>query len=368
MFALVVLTAMRAAVAADSQVQKGTQPSGTPEVQAATAVMVSKDSIPSWKETLRVNRLIEPGAEVAFSTKAFPATAQVEIKDLAIAVSLRSVAIGAAPMAFIGDNRNSDDYALIEYTIVNLSRMRKAQYTRPNRFLAKNNAGLVDEHKNTYKWIEFPAGVRLIGRPDTDIASIYPGDRLQDVIAFEEPVAAARVLIFSLPVAVFSEGDKRRLSFKVEISGILDELHRRRSLFASARKTGIPGLMWRMTIDEVRKLLPALKKNDSPAWASGLPFEEWYIVQGSIAGNKAAAIDAWFYSGELYRLEIRSPDLSESKWVEIVKSELGEPTNYRGHPVWHYGPGEFMVFDEGGDRGTDVRAWYTPLRVLEPKH
>src|SRR5882724_4178311 len=325
-------------------------------------------AIPTFAETQMVRREIVAASEAPFvSSKVFSDGTRVAVADLGIVISLLSISIGRPPLISAGETGSSEDYTLIGYAVTNRSTAKKAQYTRPNRFLATNNARLSDEHKNTYKWIEFPPGTKLKGRPDADNGSIYPGADLRDLIAFETPVGVAHLLTFSIPLAVFVAGDKRRASFHIGVEGMLTELKARRDTFFSFRETGIPGVRWRMSPADVARMFPGLKRNDPPRWSGALPIEEWYTLEGQVAGGASTNISAWFFAGELYKLDIHSPAASPQRWIEMAKPLLGEPADYHGSPVWNIGQCSLMVADDRHG-GTLASAWYAPLQAKEPEH
>ena len=324
---------------------------------------------PKAEEIAQVEKRFENTHELTYASgKVFQAGDVVIVKDLVLALSIKFVRLGFPRVSTpAGTRQAKEELAVVGYTVSNRAPTRKAQYTRPNRFLASANNGLSDEHGNAYKWIEFGPGVDLVGRQATNNLSIYPGQSLLDLVAFEAPVSAAKTLRFTLPLSIFAAGDNRRVMFQLDVDGLLSTLHQRRAEFLAAIDTGIPALKWRMSQDAVKNVLPRIKHDDPPRWAAGAPIDCWYDIQAVMAGTTANT-ELCFYRNQLHEVRLNFEKLSLDEWVKTVSTTpLGTPTSTRqGRATWEFGPTRLFAFESFGH--LLVNAEYIPLKMEEPPH
>jgi hypothetical protein len=123
---------------------------------------------------------------------------QVEIKTLKVGpVHLKDM-FGEAKIS-------TDSLLMINVEVTNLSAGKKLDFKtwRGEQFsFDKTFASLTDDNDNTYKRINFGSTVKI--DPSVDIASVYPGKGVTDVLVFESPVETAKWLHLELPAKNFN--------------------------------------------------------------------------------------------------------------------------------------------------------------------
>ena len=162
----------------------------------------------------RVRELETKNAQLKARPKQAPATAPAAPKPKpAIPPAIRGdLVIGASPVAIkriplrneiTGKKTMSKNKLLaIEIAVLNRSETKKLQYRTWGAEMLKlggSSATLADDLGNTYKGIYFGGLDTPVGRTDNE--SIYPAKAIVDVLVFELPIAKAKRLILTLPLA-----------------------------------------------------------------------------------------------------------------------------------------------------------------------
>lgn len=294
----------------------------------------------------------------------------VTVPKLDVSIRVTMLRVGLAQLE---DGLSEGDHVTIEYEIENLSATKKQQYTRPNfRTWERNQLRLRDEHKNSYKWIDFAPYRALSGRVGVDNESIYPGARLRDRVAFERPIEAATKLYLELPLSIFDGRRKDSVTFELEVSAALKELASRRTAFEATKASGLPGLTYGESIGVVLDSFKGLKLDDGPGNPKDPRLKCFFGFDTNTKGSGYPApinLDVCFLSNQLflYRLSCRSCG-SESAWIAEIAKTLGPPRYGGGGEkttFWQVGHVRTIVSESDGR--VIVEGAYEPLLSEAPQ-
>lgn len=290
-----------------------------------TVMLLASISAPSPLLGDLVVREYSATSDVPFAAgKTYTPASRVVLTELETAIEVTRMAVGRLDYF-------DHETTFVEYRITNASKTRKLDYQTPNRALSPHDTALGDEHKNKYKWIRIEvAGI-------TESQSIYPGQSLTDSILFEMPVAAAGRLRFQFPLSIIRAGEKRCISFDLEVRTALAELasnrEKAKQAGADARKRLIfRGLPWGMTLADVRAVWPSLKRDDDRAY---------FAFDVKVAdGLPVADIDVAFDDTDhLAKVRMKfKRELSDKEVAMVFGPDVGKPEiNERGNQNWSIG-------------------------------
>jgi hypothetical protein len=115
-----------------------------------------------------------------------------------VRVRITSVAIGRVPLeGLLDEERSAAAHLMVRLEIDNLSLTRKIDFRGFDPTIPRlGYVQLTDNHHNVYRCVGFGAAKP---QGQLKLASIYPGESVQDVLMFEVPVKAAAFLRLELP-------------------------------------------------------------------------------------------------------------------------------------------------------------------------
>ncbi len=147
-----------------------------------------------------VSKVREAGkrAEEAKAKRGDPVDgAKEDIVGEFVTVRVMSVAVETTPMSSFNEKFSKEPVLVVRLRIANMSEAKKIDYEGwGGETIGKERAILEDEHKNEYK--RYSPG--LSDRPAGQLIreSIRPGEYVDDVLAFERPIAGVKRLLLTL--------------------------------------------------------------------------------------------------------------------------------------------------------------------------
>jgi len=147
------------------------------------------------------------------------ASAQNAVRQGDMQIQVVHVLTGKIPLRsnFDGTAEESDnDLLTIHIELKNISSTKKIGYqTWQGKDLSftRDYATLQDNFGNGYKRVTFGFSTTLVGQ--TDVDSIYPGQKISDIIVFELPVGTIKYLNLELPASNFGGEGMIRLRIPV---------------------------------------------------------------------------------------------------------------------------------------------------------
>jgi len=127
------------------------------------------------------------------------------VKQGDASIRILNAHVGKVPLAsYRGNGTSRHEFFVVQIQIANTSGSRKIDYSS-----WAHDADLSDEFGNTYRYMDPGYGTSIDGQLSGE--AIYPGQSVEDLLAYEPPVATATEVRLELPAKNFGGTGKLRL-------------------------------------------------------------------------------------------------------------------------------------------------------------